>query len=354
MAEGTNERHEGHQGTRRIGAASSDSGPRWRWRRNWLAYIPLVPYLIWLMIHHRSSTVFTAANPGIATGGAVGESKAATLASVARAGGRVAEYCLLAPSAECDARLRTAMQWMDDAGLTFPVIVKPDAGDHGWGVALICTPRDMGRYLDCVRTSVIVQRYIPGIDAGIFYCRHPASERGRIVSISESLRPLAAHAGRCREGLPSMMFGFRGRDAEYRDARHLISPQLERAVDALCRAVPGFFFGRFDVRAASGDALRRGEFTIIELNGVLAEATHIYDPATGFAEACATLFRQWRLAFEIGAANRARGTRPAPMRELVRLIAVKLWGEVTASRLRGLARTSRDTLPQGEGGARAS
>jgi hypothetical protein len=338
-----------------MGAASTDCRPRWRWRRNWLAYIPLAPYLIWLMTYHRSPTVFTAANPGIATGGTVGESKAAALAGVARAGGPVAEYCLLAPNADCDARLRTAMQWMDEAGLTFPVIVKPDAGDHGWGVALICAARDMGRYLDCVQAAVIVQRFIPGIEAGIFYCRHPGTERGRIVSLSESIRPLAAHAGRRCEGLPSIVVsGFRGRDAEYRDARHLITPRLEHAVDALCRAVPGFFFGRFDVRAASAEALRRGEFTIIELNGVLAEATHIYDPATGFAEACATLFRQWRLAFEIGANNRARGTRPAPMRELVKLIAIKLWSEVTASRLRGLARKSRDTLLQNEGGARAS
>jgi len=351
MTARSDERHEGCPGAGRVGAASSDPRPQWRWRLNWLAYVPLGFYLIWLMIHHRSSTVFTAANPGIATGGTVGESKAATLASVALAGGCVAEYCLLAPSANCDARVRSAMQWMDESGLTFPIIVKPDAGDHGWRVALIYTPRDMRRYLRCVQPAVIVQRYIPGIEAGIFYCRFPSAERGRIVSISESIHPLAAHAGRRLEGSPSMVFGFGCHDAEYRDARHLISPRLEHAVDALCRAVPGFFFGRFDVRAASAEALRRGEFTIIELNGVLAEATHIYDPATGFAEACATLFRQWRLAFEIGAQNRVRGARPAPMRELVKLIAMKVWSEATASRLRSLARTSRDALLQREGDA---
>ena len=76
----------------------SHRGPRWRWRWNWLAYIPLLPYLVWLMVRHRSPTVFTAANPGIATGGTVGESKGATLGAVARAGAPVAVFSGAAPN----------------------------------------------------------------------------------------------------------------------------------------------------------------------------------------------------------------------------------------------------------------
>ena len=65
---------------------------------------------------------------------------------------------------------------------------------------------------------------------------------------------------------------------------------------------------------------RRGRnFKVVELNGVTSEATHIYDPAHGLLHAYKVLFRQWRLAFEIGAQNRARGTRPTPLIELLRL-----------------------------------
>jgi hypothetical protein len=333
------------RGARRVRAVPTERKPRWRWRWNWLAYVPLVPYLIWLMIRHRSSTVFTAANPGIATGGTIGESKAATLASVDRAGGTVAEYCLLQPNPDRDARLRTAMQWMDESGLAFPVIVKPDVGDQGWGVALIWTGRDMKRYLDCIALAIIVQRYVPGIEVGIFYCRRPGSERGRIVSISQSIHRPAAHAEPCQERLPSNVFCFKSHDAEYRDARHWISPRLEHAVDALGRAIPGFFFGRFDARAASVEALQRGEFTIIELNGVLSEPMQIYDRAFTFADACTTLYRQWGIAFEIGAENRARGAKPVPMREIIMLTAMKIWRLATATRLRSLARMSRRALP---------
>jgi hypothetical protein len=314
----------------------SHRGPRWRWRWNWLAYIPLLPYLVWLMVRHRSPTVFTAANPGIATGGTVGESKAATLAAVERAGGPVAEFSLAAPHSDRGARVRAATRWMDETGVPFPVIVKPDVGEQGWGVALICTRRGLERYFECMPGAIIVQRYLPGVEAGIFYWRRPGAERGRIVSISEPIRHRDVPADPGPEEAPSILFGFTCHDAEYRDARSWNSPQLERAIDALACAVPGFFFGRFDVRAASGDALRRGEFTVIEVNGVLSEATQIYDPAVGFARACATLLHQWRVAFEIGSENRARGTVPTRLRELARLMAMKTWRRASARRLRNL------------------
>jgi hypothetical protein len=313
--------------------------PRWRWRWNWLAYIPLVPYLLWLMIRHQSPTVFTAANPGIATGGTVGESKAATLMGVERAGGPVAEFSLVAPHSDRGVRVWAATRWMDETGVPFPVIVKPDVGEQGWGVALICTRRGLKHYFECMQDAIIVQRYLPGIEAGIFYCRRPGAERGRIVSISEAIRHQGAHA--CpEEAPPPIVFGFTCHGAEYRDALSWNSPNLERAIDALGRAVPGFFFGRFDVRAASVDALRRGEFTVIELNGVLSSSTQIYDPAVSFARACATLFHQWRVAFEIGADNRERGTAPTRLRELAKLMAMKTWRRVSARRLRHLARMS--------------
>ena len=56
---------------------------------------------------------------------------------------------------------------------------------------------------------------------------------------------------------------------------------------------------------------------IIELNGVTSEATHIYDPKLSLFDAYRVLFRQWRIAFEIGDLNRGRGIRPASGGELL-------------------------------------
>jgi len=59
---------------------------------------------------------------------------------------------------------------------------------------------------------------------------------------------------------------------------------------------------------------------VIELNGVTSEATHIYDPKMSLIDAYRVLFEQWRIAFEIGDRNRARGVRPIVIRELVRAV----------------------------------
>ena len=66
-------------------------------------------------------------------------------------------------------------------------------------------------------------------------------------------------------------------------------------------------------------ALRAGrDFKVLELNGVTSEATQIYDPDFGgLLRAYRVLLEQWRLAFEIGAANRERGVRPASVGALI-------------------------------------
>lgn len=55
----------------------------------------------------------------------------------------------------------------------------------------------------------------------------------------------------------------------------------------------------------------------MELNGVTSEATHIYDPKLSLFDAYRVLFQQWRIAFEIGDLNRARGIRPAFVADLL-------------------------------------
>ena len=62
------------------------------------------------------------------------------------------------------------------------------------------------------------------------------------------------------------------------------------------------------------------DIRIIELNGVTSEATHIYDRRYSVGAAWKTLFRQWRLAFEIGRANRDAGNPPTGLFEIVRLL----------------------------------
>ena len=104
----------------------------------------------------------------------------------------------------------------------------------------------------------------------------------------------------------------------FKDGEHLRTPALERVIDTIAQSFPGFFFGRFDVRYADPETLRRGEgFRIVELNGVTSESTNIYDPDWSLLRAYRTLFRQWAIAYRIGAAVRRAGRAPIGMRRLL-------------------------------------
>ncbi|HET9530021.1 MAG TPA: carboxylate--amine ligase, partial [Blastocatellia bacterium] len=99
------------------------------------------------------------------------------------------------------------------------------------------------------------------------------------------------------------------------------TPELERAIDEISRGFEGFYFGRYDIRTPSIEAFKQGrDFKVIELNGVTSEATSIYDPKNSLFAAYRVLFEQWRIAFEIGAANRARGTPATSIRELAKML----------------------------------
>jgi len=95
------------------------------------------------------------------------------------------------------------------------------------------------------------------------------------------------------------------------DTRHLL-PALAAAIDEVSRSIDGFFFGRYDIRGETMADIQAGRFKVIELNGVSSEATNIYDPRGTLRAAYRTLFRQWELAFRIGAANRALGAPATP------------------------------------------
>ena len=103
----------------------------------------------------------------------------------------------------------------------------------------------------------------------------------------------------------------------------MILKALTAAVERVSRAFDGFYFGRYDVRTASAEAFKRGEFTVIELNGLTSEATSIYDPKHTVWFGWRVLCTQWRLAFAIGAANRARGERVWSAGEVLTLLKTK-------------------------------
>lgn len=323
----------------------------WEFWPLWAAYPPVVAWIALQAIRHGGLRPIAAANPGLRDGGLVGESKHDIQSKVPAPWAVPSGAIEPGPLGQRAAELFALMQRQ---GWQYPLVLKPDVGQRGAGVRKVVTAAEARLYLVQSPHRLVAQPWDPGpYEAGIFYARHPDEARGRVLSITDKIFPLVEGDGRStlaelvaahpRYRLQAATFrrrhaaswalvvprGQRRSLAEvgnhcqgtmFLDGRELWTPALEARIDEIARAVPGFHIGRFDVRYGDVARFRAGEdVRVIELNGVTAEPTDIYDPARSVSSAYAALFDQWRRVFEIGAANLRRGHRGLSAWRLARL-----------------------------------
>jgi hypothetical protein len=319
----------------------------------WIAYGPIVAMWVVLGIWYRDFSLPTAANPRVPTGGLCGERKTALL-DLAQGAARewVAPYTVIDTGANDLARAEAALE---AAGLTLPIVLKPDIGCNGTGVRLIRTRTMLEAALAAFPrgVSLVLQAFVPFPgEAGIFYIRMPGEAHGRITSLTlktppsvvgdgrSSLRALIAAdarhhrlaglyltrlAGRLDEvplqgdTVELVFAGNHCKGSLFRNGEAEITAALTARIEAIARDIPDFHFGRFDVRFDSLAELRRGEaFRIIEINGVGAEATHIWDPTTSLWDIWAVQLRHYGAAFEIARRLRRAGAKTSGIRVMYR------------------------------------
>ncbi len=310
----------------------------------------------WLLkfeIKYRGLTLPTAANPGMFSGGLIGESKHAILHELFATSPEFTAEAVRIAGGNAAERLAMLDWHLSTHKLECPFILKPDIGQRGAGVKLMHTRAQALAYLEQTDAPLVVQRYASGPhEIGVFYYRFPHEERGRIFAITEKIFPRLTGDGRStvaeliyRDSRAALIAGtylrrFHTRRNEvlakgeemklveagnhaqgciFHDGMKLCTPELEARIDDISRKLNGFFIGRYDIRFASEDDLRMGRnFQIIELNGAASEATSIYDARNSLWSAYRTLFQQWDLVFSIGAANRSRGAATTRIAEVLR------------------------------------
>lgn len=324
---------------------------RWEFWPAWLYYPPIIVWILWLGLRHRAPTVFTAANPALDNGGVVGERKHQALAPLQSAAPDLAARFELIQAGNADLRLARILRFAASEG--YPVVLKPDIGQRGRGVFIARSADAAADYLRRLGGDLIVQRYIGGEEYGVFIARHPDDGLVRVISIvhktfptvrgdgRRNLRELILADARARliaaplfarwaqqlelvpadeEVIPLVEIGAHCRGSLFLDATALVTPALIATLTRLADAVPGYAFGRLDLRVPDAAHLRRGEgLKVLELNGVTAESAHIYHPGTPLLTGYRAMFRQWSLAFEIGRAQARRGAPITGPRELLRL-----------------------------------
>jgi len=317
---------------------------RWEYWPRWAFYPPVILLgVLPAALRRRSLTIVTAVNPGISTGGLVGESKSAILAALGEHP-EIARHRALPPG-PVDERLAAALE----ANLGWPLVLKPDVGERGRDVQFARDAAEARALLAERPGPLIAQERVAGAEFGVFWQREPGAARGRVTSITRKVLPEVTGDGRSTlerlilahprhvnmgryllevnaerlteipaagETVTLSPLGTHARGATFLDARALLTPELEEAIERISRRFEGFHLGRYDLRAPSEEDLRAGRnLQVLELNGLTSEPTHIYDPSAALLPAWRALIAQWRLAYAIAAANVAAGARPATWRE---------------------------------------
>ena len=102
-----------------------------------------------------------------------------------------------------------------------------------------------------------------------------------------------------------------------------IDAELSHTFEEVAQAIPGFYYGRFDIKCRNLDLLKQGkDFKIIELNGICSEPTHIYDQHNmSYPKALWTIIRHWTLVGKISSMNHRAGAPYFPTLRILRAFA---------------------------------
>ncbi len=299
-------------------------------------YALIYPIWFFLCLRARSLFFFAASNPSIENGGFLNESKKDIHPLIPPEWAPATRFFSFPADPE------EVLLELQNAGLQFPLIGKPDKGGRGRGVKRLSDKADLISYIQNAQTDFHIQQFVPyKKEVGIFYYRYPGTEKGALSGIVrkefltirgngrstmeelirsdkrallqlESLRNIYGNklAEVLDEGssLELVPYGNHARGALFIDDSELIDATLTEAIDAICRRIPDFYFGRLDIRYDNWEDLRNGKnLSVIEVNGAGSEPTHIYDPRHSLFFAWKEIVRHWILLYRISRLNHRLG-----------------------------------------------
>lgn len=330
---------------------------KWRRLTHWEYWPAIVvyPLALWPLLFRRlcgrRALDFLSCNPAMPLSGFAMESKGDILDSLTPPHPeriRIASYVRFSKNGEAVVR-----DFATRHG--YPLVLKPDVGERGTGVAIIRNQEEANEWLTQHGDRPgLAQEYIPGLEVGIHWARLPDENAGRITSLA---RKLPQHLeGNGRDTLEKLLlsdpraaamarhflkhFGLHLGDipaagekviltelgthclgAVFEDARDLITTELVKTLDEVGLAYEGFHFGRYDIRVPDENCLQEGQgLVILELNGVTGEPAHIYQPDYPLIRGLRDLRQHYQLAGAIGRQNIEQGEKTTSWRRLWEVI----------------------------------
>ena len=273
----------------------------------WVFYIPAYFYYFWLALKARKWVYFSVLNPCMNFGGAFLSSKFNYLKQLPD------NWKPKTIFLNANEDITEVQKKIKKKKIHFPLIVKPDMGERGKNVKLIATLSELNHYLKKTTQASIVQEYITyPIELGILFYWDTANNP-KISSVgikafceivgtgTDSLAALVKKNLRIAHRVDDLKTTFSEKwhtiipkgekilmepignhnlGTKLLDARKHFSTDMLRWTAECVRQIPGFDYGRLDVKIKNWDAFKSKDgIKVLEINGVNAEPLHIYDPS---------------------------------------------------------------------------
>ncbi|NLP56677.1 hypothetical protein [Lutibacter sp. B1] len=313
----------------------------WEYWPAYMFYVPLLPYALYLALRAKNMVFFSAVNPAIVHSGNGSESKFKTLELIPESFRPTSIFIKAHES------FNTVAQLIQKNNLKYPLIIKPDIGFRGLLVKKLDTEAALQTYLNKNNyIDLIIQEYVDySNECGIFYHRMPNETKGKITSITlkkyltvtgdgkATLFQLIQQNKRAKnymDVIKNLHFkdfdmvlkngekkiistiGNHSKGTQFINGNYLIDKKLEKAIDAIFKRIPQVYYGRIDMKYESFEHLiQLKDFKIIELNGIIAEPTHIYDSVNGsYLQALKEICIHWKLLYKIALINHSQNQIP--------------------------------------------
>lgn len=316
----------------------------WEHWPSFMYYAPLLPYFLYKTWRAKSLTYFSAANPGIKMAGNGTESKYETLLLLPEKYRPVSIYVPAGTSADL------VMDKIRLRSIDFPFILKPDVGFRGYMVKKIDSEKILRAYLKNFNHPMILQEFIdyPN-EMGIFYHRLPDQKNGKITSLTIKKYPTLTGDGHSTlqqlierdnraflyfgllknihhqkldyiyakgQTIPLSFIGNHSKGTRFINGNHLINDTLTGVFDKLNQQTSGWYYGRMDLKYNTFSELLEGKnFKVLEINGIISEPTHIYDPEhpdAGYFKCIETIKDHWEIIDQIALINKRRSVVQVP------------------------------------------
>lgn len=303
-------------------------------------YLPNVPYAFYLAYKAKHLAFFSATNPCIKSSGNGTESKYETILLVPEK--HRPKSVLIKPNTDFEIVCKN----IQEQKINFPLIAKPDIGFRGLLVEKIASKDALKNYLEKYAIDIIIQEFLDyENECGIFYHRNPKNDSGKISSLTlkrflsvtgdgtSTLKELILADERAKlyielfskihqdklTGIPVKnkvikltAIGNHSKGTQFINGNHLISDKLTTTFDKLSKSIPGWYYGRIDLKYNTFEELEEGiDFKILEINGIIAEPTHIYDSQNyTYLKALKAIRTHWKSLFTIAITNHRNFNTP--------------------------------------------